>query len=881
MASTWKGFVEFTLPASPPAAYVSTDLGNTSPVGLSLSPYGRSMSFDPNMLHSNGHSGYASDTAGGLRETGVIEKLLNSYGFIQCSERQARLFFHCSQYNGNLQELKVGDDVEFEVSSDRRTGKPIAVKLVKIKPEILPEERITGQVGPIDTNSLTTPLTVLHGFRDTVVCAIPNHLDGKSAPGQAPTGSVCYERNGRSSLCAQEVFYLTYAPEDVEGSLPLETGDKVTFFMETNKHTGAVSAHSIMLVKKKQVRCQGVVCATKEAFGFIERGDVVKEIFFHYSEFKGDLETLQAGDDVEFTIKERNGKEVATEVRLLPQGTVIFEDISIEHFEGTVTKVIPKVPNKNQNDPLPGRIAARISFSEKELFFGDKDTKSKVTLLEGDHVQFNISTDRRDKLERATNIEILPDTFQFTKETREMGVIAAMRDGFGFIKCVDRDARMFFHFSEILEESQLHISDEVEFTVVPQFVLTSRSGSPVQDMLSAQRNHAVRIKKLPKGTVSFHTQSEQCFLGVVEKEAIGASSKATSPAKGKEKDAEEGVIAYEDCGVKLTIPYHTKDLEGSAYPQVGDKVEFTISEVKRTGQQSAVSIKILNRSVNSKRLLGYIATLKDNFGFIETANHDQEIFFHYSELCGDLDDLELGDSVEYTLSKGKGNKVSAEKVTKVTAVNGAGDDVGVTVCLGKVVRPLRSVDPTQTEYQGVIEAIEEGDMKGQSFSFGIVGMAHKADCLQKAETVKFQLCVVSQTGQKMACNIVPLRRAPVECVKDQFGFISYEVGDGKKLFFHVKEVQDGVELQAGDEVEFSVVLNQRTGKCSACNVRRVSEGPKPVSTPRPDRLVNRLKSITLDDSSAPRLVILRQPRGPDNSKGFSVERKIRQAGVID
>lgn len=32
----------------------------------------------------------------------------------------------------------------------------------------------------------------------------------------------------------------------------------------------------------------------------------MKEIFFHYSEFKGDLEALQAGDDVEFTIKDRN-----------------------------------------------------------------------------------------------------------------------------------------------------------------------------------------------------------------------------------------------------------------------------------------------------------------------------------------------------------------------------------------------------------------------------------------------------------------------------------------------------------------------------------------------------------------------------------------------
>ena len=102
---------------------------------------------------------------------------------------------------------------------------------------------------------------------------------------------------------------------------------------------------------------------------------------------------------MEFTIKDRNGKEVATDVRLLPQGTVIFEDISIEHFKGTVTKVIPKVPSKNQNDPLPGHI--------KVDFMIPKDTKSKVTLLEGDRVRFTISTERRDKLEQATNIEVL------------------------------------------------------------------------------------------------------------------------------------------------------------------------------------------------------------------------------------------------------------------------------------------------------------------------------------------------------------------------------------------------------------------------------------------------------------------------------------------
>lgn len=53
------------------------------------------------------------------------------------------------------------DDVEFEVSLDKRTGKPIAVKLVKIKPEVLPEERISGQVGP-DLHA--SPITKLHGY---------------------------------------------------------------------------------------------------------------------------------------------------------------------------------------------------------------------------------------------------------------------------------------------------------------------------------------------------------------------------------------------------------------------------------------------------------------------------------------------------------------------------------------------------------------------------------------------------------------------------------------------------------------------------------------------------------------------------------------------
>uniref|UniRef100_A0A671DH89 Uncharacterized protein n=1 Tax=Rhinolophus ferrumequinum TaxID=59479 RepID=A0A671DH89_RHIFE len=65
------------------------------------------MNFDPDLLHNNGHNGYPNGTSAALCESGIIEKLLTSYRFIQCPEHQARLFFHCSQCNGNLWHLTV------------------------------------------------------------------------------------------------------------------------------------------------------------------------------------------------------------------------------------------------------------------------------------------------------------------------------------------------------------------------------------------------------------------------------------------------------------------------------------------------------------------------------------------------------------------------------------------------------------------------------------------------------------------------------------------------------------------------------------------------------------------------------------------------------
>lgn len=61
-------------------------------------------------------------------------------------------------------------------------------------------------------------------------------------------------------------------------------------------------------------------------------------------------------------------------------------------------------------------------------------------------------------------------------------------------------------------------------------------------------------------------------------------------------------------------------------------------------------------------------------------------------------------------------------------MNSVGQDVGEAVMLGKVVRPLRSVDPSQTEYQGLIEHSEEGEsplaLEGYVHQFNVFTPAH-------------------------------------------------------------------------------------------------------------------------------------------------------------
>ena len=64
---------------------------------------------------------------------------------------------------------------------------------------------------------------------------------------------------------------------------------------------------------------------------------------------------------------------------------------------------------------------------------------------------FVLLLDKRNGFERATQVRLTGLADDESSETREVGMVTNLKEGFGFIKCADRDARVFFHFSEAVE----------------------------------------------------------------------------------------------------------------------------------------------------------------------------------------------------------------------------------------------------------------------------------------------------------------------------------------------------------------------------------------------------------------------------------------------
>ncbi|XP_017546164.1 titin homolog isoform X1 [Pygocentrus nattereri] len=421
-------------------------------------------------------------------------------------------------------------------------------------------------------------------------------------------------------------------------------------------------------VKPPPGRSMGVISFIGSNYGFIEREDL-KKFSFPFDAYFGKREHLVPGVKVHFTAVKELGKECATDVKVAPGGT---EEIEETIYEGVVTTVLP---DSYVLEPHPGRIRTIISTDPIKLPFGKTDTKA--TLLLFDRVKFQLLTDIISKENRATNImPQIPETFQLTKEVRERGVVMNIKGEVCTIMA-KRNENLTASVKENLSDDELNVMDEVEFTAMT-----------VKDTVKA-----IRLKKLPEGSVFFDSQAKNRIAEAKEKitdpsavkdkwkpvtsEVIsedGVSEDTNSEKyegtifkvitknskeegmETEEQEPAQGLLDSTVAGTHKRLPFRSGDVITQATMMVGDKVRFNISINTDTKEERAVNIEIQPDSLHTdsaeQRRIGVVVKLDDNSGLIKTPQ-DPQLVFDLSEVL-ESTKLTLSEKVEFTLAVNEG-----------------------------------------------------------------------------------------------------------------------------------------------------------------------------------------------------------------------------------
>ena len=129
----------------------------------------------------------------------------------------------------------------------------------------------------------------------------------------------------------------------------------MSFILARDISNDTMQAISVVLEVPASVKkIQGLVKTLKDSFGFIERADIAEMVFFHFSEIQqSQLSQLIVGASVEFVLQNRQGKQVATQIKVLKFGTVSYDIIDDEVCYGVIRKSIRwSINQKKVIEPL-------------------------------------------------------------------------------------------------------------------------------------------------------------------------------------------------------------------------------------------------------------------------------------------------------------------------------------------------------------------------------------------------------------------------------------------------------------------------------------------------------------------------------------------------
>ncbi|PRP88526.1 hypothetical protein PROFUN_03243, partial [Planoprotostelium fungivorum] len=453
----------------------------------------------------------------------------------------------------------------------------------------------------------------------------------------------------------------------------------------------------------------GVICLLKDNYGFVRCVDREEDIFFHCTslippqplnseELHAFITSIRVGNEVSFHVVNdtRTNKLSAVNLSLLPKGSVVFTETIQEKVRGIILREISE--HSDENDF--GVVAYRTTEDTVEqLRFGPMDLdEPRVPLAPEDEVEFDIVYNRRLKGKCAAHVVLM----RFGGD-RQTGVIHSVKDGFGFIRCCDSPRSLYFHFRDVVllqRGQEISKGVEVEYTVAND----ERAGKLC----------AVRVRGLPKGTVSFTVQHEERVRGTVQRELSPnfPTPLGASPFTRRE-DEDKGVITFNTPEGTDSLLFGLQDIRnhtnmGRVFPflRYGDEIECTVLIDKRNGRKHASDITLVT-AVTEKVEMGVVCSVKKNYGHITCAEQDEDLFFHFTDfednnllesLTTGEKDIHPGMEVQFIIvPDSRTGKKKAAHIHLLNAGTVKFEDVSDSRLQGIVIRECK---PGQTGYTG-------------------------------------------------------------------------------------------------------------------------------------------------------------------------------------
>jgi len=563
----------------------------------------------------------------GIREFGVISSVKESYGFISCCESPTSLYFHFNDIVFLLegQRLERGVEVEFTIGVDKK-GQTCAVRVIGV---------------PKGTASFVREAEGRH--KGTILRELITERTFSKRPTEDEMGII----KGNDG----ETYF--YSARDIQNiRATLREGDEVEFAVLIEKRTNRKLASQIELVKPVDLKREfGIAVDLKRNYGYIDCVERQDQLFFHVDDFetKPLEEQWQVGLELEFSVvnDNRTGKKKAANIKIVPQNTVKYYDVTAEVFQGVIEKEckIGHGTGRRKMDnsgviliPLTGEDGVIVQV--KLSYLNQDQVEPAVNFWPDDMVEFNIATEKKTGIRSAVNVRLR----QRAELKRETGFICALKSTFGFISCNERNEEVYFPFTELedKDEKQLAVNAPVEFSVIQ-----SHSGKP----------SAVRLKFLPQGTPTREIY-EGRVRGLVEQELKGRTNSDTNVGKIRIMDGE-----HKDASLNFQV----EDVDKKFVLRKGDKVECSVGYDFRTKNKFATLISLVREP-------GVILSVKPTFGFLQAddLSKPDALYFQIQNKSGENSSensqpFGVGDRVEFvTIFNSRTKSFNADELVVIS-----------------------------------------------------------------------------------------------------------------------------------------------------------------------------------------------------------------------